>query len=607
MAPEAEGVGDVMRELDGKSLIHTDFILVSGNVISNMKLDAVLQEHMRRKTVHKVDSIMTMVMKYASPRHRTRALGEGALVAIDPLTGECLQYQVQRPVLGKGMTPRLTVDLEILRRHPTLQLHNDLLDCQIDICSVEVPALFTENFDYQDIRTDFVHGILTSDLLKKSIHVHVLGDEYAARVKSPQLYDAISKDMISRWTFPMVPDSNVHDTDEYEYYRGHVYKGRSVVLARSAIVEERVVLGSGTSVGEHTTIRDSTLGKNCKVGRNVQISNAYVWDNVQIGDNCILKNCIVASGAVLKNNVTLTRGCIVSFGVTLGPEVVLQPFTKLTKVLPDPETTEYEVDLEGIKIDSEIVGKQGDAYVWNAIQWGDADYDDEPLPLLFEIGFDPELDSHHMHSQHTPYHRRTASGSMDTLSEVSSNADLGSQSGQLSENEADELQKHLSEVVETLRRAIRESHTAENAILELNALKMACNITFHDLRVGIVAALVESVDIKTAQKSVEELLERWAECLKKFTMSPADQEDILWITLQFCLDKPKYISVFVHVVMGYYQEDVVEEDTIFDFYESDKWARVSEEGKKVRTSMRPLIEWLENAESESEEESEDED
>ncbi|RIB04189.1 hypothetical protein C2G38_2254520 [Gigaspora rosea] len=33
-----------------------------------------------------------------------------------------------------------------------------ILIVQIDICSIEVPTLFTENFDYEDIENDFVHG-----------------------------------------------------------------------------------------------------------------------------------------------------------------------------------------------------------------------------------------------------------------------------------------------------------------------------------------------------------------------------------------------------------------------------------------------------------------
>jgi hypothetical protein len=45
LAPSAHGVGDVLRELDAKSLIQTDFILVSGTCVANMKLDKVLEQH----------------------------------------------------------------------------------------------------------------------------------------------------------------------------------------------------------------------------------------------------------------------------------------------------------------------------------------------------------------------------------------------------------------------------------------------------------------------------------------------------------------------------------------------------------------------------------
>jgi hypothetical protein len=98
---------------------------------------------------------------------------------------------------------------------------------------IKVPALFTENFDYQDIRRDFVRGVLQSDLLGLSIHYHILTDEYAARVRSTKMYDAISKDIIGRWVFPMVPDSNIQDGDSYQFHRGYVYKeANGVILAR---------------------------------------------------------------------------------------------------------------------------------------------------------------------------------------------------------------------------------------------------------------------------------------------------------------------------------------------------------------------------------------
>ena len=62
---------------------------------------------------------------------------------------------------------------------------------------LQVPSLFQDNFDYGDIRRDFVHGVLTSDLLMKNIFCHVAKEGYAARVQDTRSYDAIRSGITS--------------------------------------------------------------------------------------------------------------------------------------------------------------------------------------------------------------------------------------------------------------------------------------------------------------------------------------------------------------------------------------------------------------------------
>jgi translation initiation factor eIF-2B subunit epsilon len=109
-------------------------------------------------------------------------------VVLDSKTSECLHY-----VASPGHPPNETVQipLEILKEHPEVEIRADLIDCGIDVCSLEVPSLFQDNFDYQDLRKDFVHGILTSDILMKNIHCYVLKEGYAARVKDTRSYESI--------------------------------------------------------------------------------------------------------------------------------------------------------------------------------------------------------------------------------------------------------------------------------------------------------------------------------------------------------------------------------------------------------------------------------
>ncbi|KAL5020814.1 hypothetical protein ScPMuIL_002104 [Solemya velum] len=147
--------GDVLREIDGRSLVKSDFILVSGDVIANIKLDQILQEHKRRKEKDK-SFIMTMIMKEAPPGHRSRCKEEDITVAVEKETNRVLHYQ------KVGHERKLDFPKDVFTDHKAVMIRYDLLDCQVSICSPIVPQMFKDNFDYLT-RDDFVRGILIND------------------------------------------------------------------------------------------------------------------------------------------------------------------------------------------------------------------------------------------------------------------------------------------------------------------------------------------------------------------------------------------------------------------------------------------------------------
>ena len=53
-----------------------------------------------------------------------------------------------------------------------------------------------------------------------------------------------------------------------------------------------------------------------------------------------------------------------------------------------------------------------------------------------------------------------------------------------------------------MERAFAENHSIENAALELNTLKMACNIQFRDLRVLAIPAVLSRIDADHSAQSV---------------------------------------------------------------------------------------------------------
>jgi translation initiation factor eIF-2B subunit epsilon len=84
-------VGDALRVLDHQDTIKSDFILVSGDVVSNMKLAPALEAHRRRRAADR-SAVLTMVMKGTMGEGHRARLGDAACVAaLDPDTHRLLK------------------------------------------------------------------------------------------------------------------------------------------------------------------------------------------------------------------------------------------------------------------------------------------------------------------------------------------------------------------------------------------------------------------------------------------------------------------------------------------------------------------------------------
>lgn len=257
---------------------------------------------------------------------------------MDPITNQCVYYE---SVVSLPRKHRMEISPEIFENRPQIEFRNDLVDPYLDICSVEVPALFTENFDWQRLRADFVHGILTSDILGKTIYTKLVAEPYVARVQNEQLYSTISNHILNRWAFPIVPETNLKSGDDYEFTRGNIYKSMNVVLSRSCIIDENVQIGSNTVIGENTRIGNSIIGNNCTIGDNVVLEGAFLWDNVTISDNCTVQKSIIAHHANILENTKIAQGCLVSLNVTIGPNATIPKYSRLS-LLPQPKNSTFD-------------------------------------------------------------------------------------------------------------------------------------------------------------------------------------------------------------------------------------------------------------------------
>uniref|UniRef100_A0A8D3DC33 Translation initiation factor eIF2B subunit epsilon n=1 Tax=Scophthalmus maximus TaxID=52904 RepID=A0A8D3DC33_SCOMX len=395
-------LGDVLRDVDTKNLVRSDFVLVYGDVVSNIDVSQALQEHRHRRKTEKNISVMTMIFKESSPGHRSRCEEDNVIVANDGKSQRILHYQKTQGL------KRLQFPMNIFHSgSDEFEIRHDLLDCHISICSPQVAELFTDNFDYQT-RNDFVRGLLVNEeILGNQIHMHVTKDGYGVRVSNLFMYDAVSSDLVRRWVYPLTPEANFADLEgrSCTYSRHNVYRGCGVSLGLGSQMVENVLIGYDTSIGANCHISNSVIGNNCTIGDNVNLNHAYIWNNVHIASNVVISQSVVCDEAEVKEGVTLNKQCVLAYNVVIGPNVSLQEGTVVS--MHHPEEEEEDDDDKFLSDDAEVcqskdktkqkgvpseVGAEGQGYIWKASSLDDTE--DEELPqCLWGLVLNPELES----------------------------------------------------------------------------------------------------------------------------------------------------------------------------------------------------------------------
>lgn len=581
-------VGDVLRDIDSRSLIRSDFVLVSGDLVANLDLRAVIAVHKERRKADKM-AIMTVVYKQASPNHRTRSSEDDILVVMDASNDRLVHYE-------KTMKKRhMTVPLDALKKASSkvVDLRYDLLDCHISVCSPHVPAIFSENFDYET-QDHFVRGILVNEeILGNNIFVHVITDQYAARVSNLHTYDAVSKDVMHRWVYPRVPDKPVFcSSPPYSYSRRNVYMGQNVTLGRGCVLEEDVVIGPHSSLGANSSLTKTVVGRGCKVGENVTISGSYLWDDVVVEDGCCINQSIVCNSAIIKAGSTLKPGCVISYNVVVGPGHVVPPGTRIALQDSkdflatsgfDSDEDEAFVPAEGAHTVSPQFGAESHGMRWSIPSTRSEDAQD----IVTE--------------------RWAVEDSADSDSSFSTLSSLHSVSPEPDMN-IEEAVSFYGEVLESVRSGIAERVSSENLTLEINASKHAYNIPIHDVPLAVVKAILEGpptkpdtpIQPKELLTYVKNAFAAQEEMLKHYIKTEATQIAVLEGMAEFALLQPNVLSVFARVIVLMYDMDLLGEAQILRWFESLKG---EERSTQIVDLLQPVITWLQNAEEESEEES----
>lgn len=471
-----DNAGDALRILDQRNLVQSDpFLLLSDSVITNMNIQPALLQHKER---YKQDSsaIMSMVFKPvedpvagASDGDSIGASTEGAprgngtsdnsaennmLVPVRSSTRDCMTdlavgfdpTQDNRILLYETETTSKSVSIpcSFFASHPACCIRTDMVDTGIDICSTAVLARFSDEFDYRDIRREFVANSVAEEeegLQNKIYAVLAQPTEYAARVMSPATYAAVSLDLLRRWCYPVVPDMlPVGYERQYRYTavsgrgRHYLYQERNcstrdagrhsnnrrpTTIERSSIVQGPGMVGASCIVGEDCRVTGSVLGHRVRVADRATVLSSHIWNDVSIGEGATIVQSILADGCEILPGAVVPRGCIIGANCVIGRDVVLPEFTRITLAKEvdedfdddwgesddddDSDSEDSEVKEEKEKeaagqTDVQVVGADGRGRVWQPPEDDNVDDDDtenddclsaKEVVVAQSMGFDP--------------------------------------------------------------------------------------------------------------------------------------------------------------------------------------------------------------------------
>ncbi|XP_022688319.1 translation initiation factor eIF-2B subunit epsilon-like [Varroa jacobsoni] len=585
--------GDMMRDLDGKAYIRSDFLLMQTGVVSNIDMRQLLKAHRQNQTASNAKSLMTVAVRRLNPRHRTRSRNEHFVVFLDA------NNKILHAHFNQKKTKYIDAPLEVLISGGSVSVRADLAQTEVVFCNQHVPAIFSDNFDYQDTN-DFVKGIIEhEEIMGNSIHLYEVHDAYCSCVTNVSMYLRIAIDIAKRWTHPYTVDMHIHDC---HLQRGGYYIAKKGRIAPSAVVSQfSVVLGS---ISEGAQITRSYVGEGSSVAASARLNEVTLGKNVIVEENCVLSHCLVGDDCIVHKDTILVRS-ILAPRVQVGPSVKLEDQQLQSVPFDDGFGDKTDAGNDNVSVDTTCdKAKFGAKAVAFEFEEGDDDSDneDEPNDLLYEkwgIQDDGMFSDGFVSEEED-----------DGESETNSVGDGDEIDGGLDPVEGIEYSNlFFKEVMESLQRGIEENIKPENLILEINSSKHAYNVTISEVIETTTRALLSvclgqektgKAFMTTFKKSTSQVTGILRNYLKKDDSQRICIDEIgrFYVRLRPSCDESLQ-KTSQNIINFLYQTDILCENTILDWYDD-----LSDE--VIKKHVKSFIEWLQEDSSDEDDSDETE-
>lgn len=574
----ATSVGDMMRDLDQKQLINGDFVCVSGDVVSDFPISKALRAHKQRRESDK-NAIMTMLLRERSEsdhRHRDQMV---PTFVIDPTKDRCLHYEETLTCDPFAAN----VDPEMLK-NPEIDIRQDLIDCRIDICTPDMLSLWSDNFDNQKPRKDFLFGVLKDyELNGKTIHTYLVEDSYANRVDDPSSYAAITHDLQHGIASSLVLSNNVSGT-RFKRLRNNIAKEDDIIIHRPAHLGRGTIVGGGTSIGKGSTITKTILGQRCQIGRKVEMTSAFVWDDVTVGSNVRVTRAIIGSEVFIGDNCIIEEGALISFGARIPAGTHIAAGKRVNSSSTFSNTNGANEKAAG---ESAYEGEEDaleDDSTWANTFYRKAEYNESKSSLASD---DSES------------------------SETQSPSDSRSQSFATQASDEDMSERFIHDTAAILIQRMQEGRNSDDMQSELMGLRFSGGADGDQVQNAVAVALTRYIhgEVSTgtsAEQATRKTLEQYRHLIRRENAEQTIDEQVAFLleaqtNLSKRTEGPKIMPYFVKDL---YDLDVFEDEDTFNSWYNDERSKAPGIAA-TRDAAKPFIEWLAQADEESEEEDDD--
>ncbi|KAG6446427.1 translation initiation factor eIF-2B subunit gamma [Manduca sexta] len=346
--PSEEDWGTVNSLKHISNRVTTDLLVVSGDLITNINLNDVLNLH------RKYDATLTSLFFNNGPEEwielpgpKTKAKPDRDLVCIDKET-ERLVFLASASDFEEQVTiPRL-----LAKKFNTLSMYSRLLDAHVYVLKKWIVNYLVETDKFTSVKGELIPYIVKKQLSKPKDAVDKKGTSeknvdisqelfdfavesgYESKIKEMSSYNdhklgskgVFYNDILRCYAY--IPDkktfgirvntlssfflSNNKILSKWEELTGTPLTERfhpnSEVKTKQ--IDENSTVGEKSVVSEKTSIKNTFIGANCTIENKVRLTNCILMNNVTVKEGCVLQDCVVYTGATVDSGCSLQH-CLI--------------------------------------------------------------------------------------------------------------------------------------------------------------------------------------------------------------------------------------------------------------------------------------------------------